>query len=1569
MNNNSNLTKEELLIKINQLESKVSELEVSLETTFEKQAENNLIENNPFINSELLATNHAINKKKEVQEALKQSEAIVRNKLKAITELGGDIGELELSDIIDVEVLQSMMNDFYQLTGMLGAVLDVSGKVLVAVGWQDICTKFHRCNKETLKNCIESDTKLTQGVPEGTFKAYRCKNNMWDIVTPIIVGEKHVGNVFMGQYFLDEESPDIDFFKSQAKKYGFNEKEYIAALSKVPRFTKEDVQAGMEFYSKLSKLISNHSYSTIQQSRLLAEQKKSEQALQESKERFELAMAAAKDGIYDWNIETNEIYYSPGWKSMLGYTDNELPNDFSVWEKLTDPKDVERSWKMLQDVIDKKRDRFEMESRIKHKNGHWVDVLSRAEAVFNDKGTAIRMVGTYVDISERKLEEKILAIELKLFEYAVNHSEDELLQKFIDEAEELTKSTIGFYHYIEENQESISLQTWSSNTINSMCNRSPDVDYHYPISKAGVWVDCIKERKPVIHNDYVNLAHKKGLPEGHAPVVRELVVPVLRGNQVVAVLGVGNKKTDYNESDVKIVQRLADLAWETAIRKQAEEKLKNTFDISPSIIAKVNLNTGYFIEANNAVNRILGYSINELISKPLMEFIHPDDRQKTVHEISIRKNGNQGTFFENRYLCKDGTYKWMAWHGTEADKNGIVISIGSDITDRKNNETQLIESEKKYRELVNLAQEGIWVLDKNNITSFANPSMAQMLKYSPEEMIGKSLFDFMDEDGKKIANENLERRKAGLKDQHDFEFICKNGSRVFCTITTAPILDNSNNYNGAIAGVIDITEHKIALLKLSQSTKLLEASQSIAKLGGWELNLSNNKLFWTDETYRIHDTSPEEFNPTVDAGVEYFLPESRCIISNALEAAITNGKGYDLELETYTTKGRKISVRTTCEVTFLNGKPIKLMGIFQDITAQKKAQNKIRTAEDNLKNTFDLSPSIICKANLETGYFIEANKAVTRILGYTIEEYTSIPFIELIHPNDQQKSTNEKTDQLKGKDVTFFENRYLCKDGSYKWMAWHGTKADENGIVTAIGSDITERKLIEEETKKNQYLLIKSEEISNQGAWEWDLIQNKWTCSKNWFHMHGCQISNIKHEELMGLSHPEDIHIIDKAFQDAINGIAPYDIEHRIIRKNDGEVRYLRAKGNIIYNDTGQRIKMYGVSQDITEQKVAEDKLNEALEKALESDRLKSAFLSNMSHEIRTPMNGILGFINLLNKPNLSQSQISEYSAIINKSGDRLLNTINDIIDISKIEAGEVVISNTETSINTEIEELYAFFLPEANRKGLSLLLKPSISVDNLTVNTDNHKLHGILTNLIKNAIKYTNKGSVTLGYSIKNNFIEFFVKDTGIGIPKNRLQAIFNRFEQADIDDANVFEGSGLGLAIAKAYTNMLGGKISVESTDGIGSTFKFTVPHNRKETIEMEKQSDYIENTTSRIEHLNLLIVEDDIVSSYFLETILEKDFKKINIVENGIEAIEYCKNNQEIDLVLMDIKMPIMNGYEATKEIRKFNKELLIIAQTAYALHGDKEKAIEAGCNDYIVKPINKELLLKTIDKLIN
>jgi signal transduction histidine kinase/CheY-like chemotaxis protein len=371
--------------------------------------------------------------------------------------------------------------------------------------------------------------------------------------------------------------------------------------------------------------------------------------------------------------------------------------------------------------------------------------------------------------------------------------------------------------------------------------------------------------------------------------------------------------------------------------------------------------------------------------------------------------------------------------------------------------------------------------------------------------------------------------------------------------------------------------------------------------------------------------------------------------------------------------------------------------------------------------------------------------------------------------------------------------------------------------------------------------------------------------------------------------------------------------------------------------------------------------LEKAKIKAEESDKLKSAFLANMSHEIRTPMNGIMGFAELLKSGNLSPEETKNYIEIIEKSGTRLLSIINDIVDISKIEAGQMKVSYSATNIDEQMQYIHTFFEHEAHDKGIQLVLKKSLYDEETIISTDREKLYAILINLVKNAIKYTVKGIIEFGYEKKDNQIEFFVKDTGIGISKDRQIAIFERFIQADFNDKMARQGAGLGLAIAKAYVELLGGKIWVNSEIGKGSEFYFSIP----DTIQIE-ENDLAQKIISipkepcEIKNLKILVTEDDNISRMLILKVLEEFGNKILIAQTGAEAVEICQKTPDLDLILMDIQMPQMNGYEATKEIRKFNSTVIILAQTAYALEGDKAKTIAVGCNDYISKPIKKEEL---------
>ena len=390
------------------------------------------------------------------------------------------------------------------------------------------------------------------------------------------------------------------------------------------------------------------------------------------------------------------------------------------------------------------------------------------------------------------------------------------------------------------------------------------------------------------------------------------------------------------------------------------------------------------------------------------------------------------------------------------------------------------------------------------------------------------------------------------------------------------------------------------------------------------------------------------------------------------------------------------------------------------------------------------------------------------------------------------------------------------------------------------------------------------------------------------------------------------------------------------------------------------------VVQDITERKLAENALIKAREKAEESDRLKSAFLANMSHEIRTPMNGIMGFSELLKNPTLTGKEQQEYIQIIEKSGTRMLNIINDLIDISKIESGQMWINISTFNINEQSDYIYSFFEPDVETKGLKFTRKSNLSGNDAIVKTDKEKVSAILINLIKNAIKFTEKGSVEFGYSVKGENLEFFVRDTGVGISREQKEFIFERFRQGSESLSRNYEGAGLGLSISKSFVEMLNGKIWMESTPGIGSIFYFTIPY----VCDFE-ETNYIINdegteTRNNFKNLKILIAEDDSISELLISNIVKNSCREALMVRTGKEAVSSCRKNPDLDLILMDIKMPEMDGYEATKQIRLFNKKVVIIAQTAYAQTGDKEKAMKAGCDDYIVKPILKQDLLSLIRK---
>ncbi len=397
------------------------------------------------------------------------------------------------------------------------------------------------------------------------------------------------------------------------------------------------------------------------------------------------------------------------------------------------------------------------------------------------------------------------------------------------------------------------------------------------------------------------------------------------------------------------------------------------------------------------------------------------------------------------------------------------------------------------------------------------------------------------------------------------------------------------------------------------------------------------------------------------------------------------------------------------------------------------------------------------------------------------------------------------------------------------------------------------------------------------------------------------------------------------------------------------------------------------ISNEMRKRTLLEEELSQQKEHAEESDKLKTAFLRNLSHEIRTPMSSLLGFTDML-KQNISPEKRQSYLKIMQKSINHLLHIIDDIFDIIKIEDGHIKITETECNLKEFFDELFQICegLREQYQKShINLLKTIELNENQATVLTDSGSLQQIFTNIISNAFIYTNSGFIEIGCRVENDYLLMNVKDSGVGIPADKKATIFDRYRQSNESYTRKYTGTGLGLAIAKGLVEIFGGTIVLESEECKGSNFKFSIPF--KPLIDADKKQ-----VTPLQAHSNdwsnklVLIVEDDLRNYYYLQEVLRRTKAQLLYASNGEEAIEIFNSNspvsKKINLILMDLHLPKIDGYEATREIKKIRKDLPIVAQTANAFSEDRRKALDAGCDEYIAKPFDIKTFHKIIEKFL-
>lgn len=678
-----------------------------------------------------------------------------------------------------------------------------------------------------------------------------------------------------------------------------------------------------------------------------------------------------------------------------------------------------------------------------------------------------------------------------------------------------------------------------------------------------------------------------------------------------------------------------------------------------------------------------------------------------------------------------------------------------------------------------------------------------------------------------------------------------------------------------------------------------------------------------------------------------------------------------------TKSGKEIPILVSASMMELNNRDYYLI-VSKNIEEIKKAEELLRKSEEDLKTVINATPDIIQFKDGQ-GRWIKANNA-------------ALEFFHLDEEHCLGLSDWELASQSKRFKEVFIE---CARSDNKTWEAKELTRTNEI-IPLADGSSVTfdviKVPLFYEDGSRKS-IVVYSRDINRQKEMESSLIDRE----KNYrvlFENSPLGIFTAKpdgkileanHELLDILGSPSieatrKINILK--FQPLIeNGYAEkfikscktgeiVKVELEYTTKLD-EAKWLLSQIVPLRNDAGKIEKIYTVIEDISERKKTEEDLILAKERAEESDHLKSEFLANLSHEIRTPMNGIIGFASLLEEENISTASSKNYLKIVINSASQLLRIIDDILEISKLQTHQVTLRPRQVNINDVLQEIFVVFDMKAREKKLALYLDKTLDDEAAEITIDDSKLHKIIDNLLENALKFTHEGFIKMGYNVKGNQLEFYIKDTGIGINPISQEVIFERFSQEEKEMSRKVGGLGLGLSIAKANAELLGGTISVESEKGKGATFFIRIPFDPvyPEKVKAFTSQDKIDDNPNG-DTKTILIVEDEEINYQYIEFLLKHmDFKfKILHAIDGKQAMDMFHSTKNIDLILMDIKVPIINGHDVTREIKKVNPDIPVIAQTAYATPEDKIKAKKAGCDDFISKPFQKSEFYALIDKFL-
>jgi PAS domain S-box-containing protein len=1034
----------------------------------------------------------------------------------------------------------------------------------------------------------------------------------------------------------------------------------------------------------------------------------------------------------------------------------------------------------------------------------------------------------------------------------------------------------------------------------------------------------------------------------------QLLAIILEKNEMEELLSDNEVHLKHliNEKTMHLQQKQMELTEQESIYRSLAEN-------SPDYIMRYSKDFRH-LYMNEAGLKIMGAKKDEIIGKTHSESGLYDEAQCRYREQKIGYVFDTGNPYQEQFEMKSAEgLIWIDWRLTpEYNDSGNLISVlgvARNITKFKQIENALIETEEIFYHFMLNSPIYVFFKDREIRSLRLSKNYENMLGRPLEQLIGKTMDDLFPSDlAKKMIVDDLKILNNGKAEVIEEEF---NG-RSFTTIKFPIIIEGKPTY---LAGyTIDITDRKQAevSLKLSEE-KFRSITENLADV-----------IFITDTKGIIEYISPSSialgYSQEEITGRFFgdFLAEGEyengmAAFSNTL---MSTKAGNSALLKVKRKDGTILFGEFTGSVFKVGNDITGLLGLLRDVSDKMKKELELR----KLSQVVEQSPVSIIITDTE-GKIEYVNPKTCEITGYSEDELLGNNPRILSSGNKSKADYKVLWDTIKsGKDWKGeFYNRK--KNGELYWESAAVSpiinERDEITHFLGIKEDITLRKILEETTADSEKRYRELFLNNPVPIYIFDMETLRFMeVNDATVDMYGYTRNEFTTMTLKDFRLPEDIAGLIESVQ-SLNEEPFKSISMRHKRK-DGTVFPVEISSHPLPEKNGRRTRLV-MATDITERVRAAEQMKLAREKAEASDNLKTIFLNNISHEVRTPLNGILGFSEIISQPDLTDDEKKDSLRMLQESSDRLLNTINNYMDISLITSGNISVNFCDFSPVQILSNLLGYFKNAAANKNIGLFLEISDENSRIYLHSDPEIFRKIVAHLLDNAIKFTESGSVTYGYKIQNDELEVFVRDTGIGIGKESHNIVFDRFVKEDLGPFKLTEGSGLGLSISKGMTELIGGRIRVESKPAVGSTFFLNIPYKSTDNDALIlKKNPVIPDKKSSI-----LVAEDDDTNFFYLRAILTgKTSARIFRATTGREAVELFKSTPDIALILMDVKMPDLDGMEATRQIKLLNQDIPVIAITAYAMSGDEQRIMEAGCDAYLSKPISKKVLLEKIAEYV-